>query len=39
MDRIDVAERQLSELTNVLGIVLNQCRYTGGAHGYENEYY
>ena len=39
MDRIDVAERQLSELTNVLGIVLNQCRYTGGAPGSENEYY
>ncbi|MEX0340641.1 MAG: CpsD/CapB family tyrosine-protein kinase [Arenibacterium sp.] len=39
MDRIDVAERQLSELTNVLGIVLNRCRYTSGAHGYENEYY
>ena len=39
MDRIDVAERQLSELTNVMGIVLNRCRHTGGAHGYENEYY
>ena len=39
MDRIDVAERQLSELTNVLGIVLNQCRYATGTHGYENEYY
>lgn len=39
IDRIDVAERQLSELTNVLGIVLNRCRYTSGAHGYENEYY
>lgn len=39
MDRIDVAERNLSELTNVLGIVLNRCRYTSGAHGYENEYY
>jgi Mrp family chromosome partitioning ATPase len=39
MDQIDVAERQLSELTNVMGIVLNRCRYTTGAHGYENEYY
>ena len=39
MERIDVTERQLSELTNVMGIVLNRCRYTGGAHGYENEYY
>jgi protein-tyrosine kinase len=39
MDQIDVAEKQLSELTNVMGIVLNRCRYTTGAHGYENEYY
>ncbi|OWU80928.1 CpsD/CapB family tyrosine-protein kinase [Phaeobacter sp. 22II1-1F12B] len=39
MDKLDVAERQLSELTNVMGIVLNRCRYTTGAHGYENEYY
>lgn len=39
MDQIDVAERQLAELTNVMGIVLNRCRYTTGAHGYENEYY
>lgn len=39
MDQIDVAERQLGELTNVMGIVLNRCRYTTGAHGYENEYY
>lgn len=39
LEQIDVAERQLSELTNVLGIVLNRCRYTTGAHGYENEYY
>ena len=39
MDRIDVAERQLSELTNVMGIVLNRCRYNAGAHSYEGEYY
>lgn len=39
MEQIDVAERQLSELTNVMGIILNRCRYTTGAHGYENEYY
>ncbi len=39
MEQIDVAERQLGELTNVMGIVLNRCRYTTGAHGYENEYY
>ncbi len=39
MEQIDVAERQLGDLTNVMGIVLNRCRYTTGAHGYENEYY
>lgn len=39
MEQIDVAERQLGELTNVMGTVLNRCRYTTGAHGYENEYY
>ncbi|PWE32982.1 chromosome partitioning protein [Maritimibacter sp. 55A14] len=39
MDEIDVAERQLAELTNVMGIVLNKCRYTSGAHGYEYGYY
>ncbi|MHA6262896.1 CpsD/CapB family tyrosine-protein kinase [Arenibacterium sp. CAU 1754] len=39
MDQIDVCERQLSELTNVMGIILNRCRYTTGAHGYEHEYY
>lgn len=38
MAQIDVAERQVSELTNVLGVVLNKCRYTSGAfgHSYEN---
>jgi len=39
MDEIDVAERQLAGLTNVMGIVLNKCRYTNGAHGYEYDYY
>ncbi|MBV7379810.1 CpsD/CapB family tyrosine-protein kinase [Maritimibacter dapengensis] len=32
--QIDVAERQIAELTNVLGVVLNQCRYTDDAYGY-----
>ncbi|WP_138935587.1 CpsD/CapB family tyrosine-protein kinase [Roseovarius arcticus] len=36
MDHIDLAERQLSELTNVMGVVLNKCRYISGAYG--NEY-
>lgn len=35
MDHIDLAERQLAELTNVMGIVLNKCRYASKAFGYE----
>lgn len=37
--QIDVAERQVAELTQVMGIVLNKCRYTSGAYGYEEGYY
>lgn len=36
IDHIDVAEQQLAELTKVMGIVLNKCRYISGAFG--NEY-
>ncbi|MEM6593754.1 MAG: CpsD/CapB family tyrosine-protein kinase [Pseudomonadota bacterium] len=39
MSQIDVAERHVAELTNVMGIVLNQCRYTSGAYGHEYNYY
>ncbi len=39
MTQIDVAERQVAELTNVMGIVLNKCRYVSGAYGYEDGYY
>jgi len=39
MTQIDVAERTVAELTNVMGIVLNKCRYMSGAHGYEYNYY
>jgi|MDTA01.3.fsa_nt_gb Mrp family chromosome partitioning ATPase len=39
MTKIDVAERQVAELTNVMGIVLNRCRYTDGAYGNEYDYY
>jgi hypothetical protein len=35
MDRIDVTERQIAELTNVMGIILNKCHYADGAYGYE----
>lgn len=39
LSQIDVAERQVAELTNVMGIVLNQCRYMDGAYGHEYNYY
>ncbi|MBL4757631.1 MAG: CpsD/CapB family tyrosine-protein kinase [Rhizobiales bacterium] len=39
MAQIDVAERHIAELTNMMGIVLNKCRYMSGAHGYEYDYY
>ena len=35
MGQIDVAERQVSELTGMLGLVLNKCRMSGGDYGYE----
>ncbi|PKP85381.1 MAG: chromosome partitioning protein [Alphaproteobacteria bacterium HGW-Alphaproteobacteria-2] len=36
VSRIDQAERQVAELTNVMGVVLNKCRYEDAAdsHGY-----
>jgi len=34
MGRIDQAERQVAELTNVMGIVLNKCRYASEAEDY-----
>ncbi|TMV64984.1 CpsD/CapB family tyrosine-protein kinase [Thioclava sp. BHET1] len=37
--QIDMAERQLAELTNVLGIVLNRCRFPDDLYGYEDGYY
>lgn len=38
MKRIDQAERQVAELTNVMGMVLNKCRYTSDAEGYDYYY-
>jgi len=35
--RIDQAEQQVAELTNVMGIVLNKCRYVSGPDG--QDYY
>lgn len=31
---VDICEHDLAERTNVLGIVLNKCRYTEASHGY-----
>lgn len=33
-EQLDIAERQLSELTNVMGIVLNKSHFTDGVYGY-----
>jgi len=37
--QLDVCEKELSVLTNVLGVVLNKCRYTDADAGYTNDYY
>lgn len=34
IDQIDVAERQLAELTNVMGVVLNKSQYASSTYGY-----
>ena len=39
MSQIDIAERQVAELTNVMGVVLNQCRFNAGAYGQDYGYY
>lgn len=39
MSQIDVTERHVAELTTVMGIVLNKCRYKSKAHGHEFDYY
>lgn len=38
MKQIDITERQLSELTNVMGIVLNKSKYSSNVYGYEHDY-
>ena len=35
MSRIDTAERQVAELTEVMGIVLNKCRYPDRSQAYD----
>ena len=39
MSQIDTAERHVAELTNVMGIVLNKCRYATGTYGHDYDYY
>jgi capsular exopolysaccharide synthesis family protein len=36
---IDVCEKELAQLTNVLGVVLNKCRYSDNSAGYGYEAY
>lgn len=38
IEQVDMCERELSELTNVLGIVLNKCRFADANYGYEYGY-
>lgn len=35
MSQIDLAERQIAELTQVMGVVLNKCRIASDAYAYE----
>lgn len=35
MSQIDTAERQVSELTQVMGVVLNKCRITSDDYSYD----
>lgn len=40
MSQIDLAERQVAELTNVMGVVLNKCRHTAHSqHSYDYSSY
>lgn len=34
LDEVDKCEQELAEVTRVLGVVLNKCRYTGEDYGY-----
>ncbi len=39
VSQLDVCEKELAELTNVLGVVLNKCRFNDKDSGYDYEYY
>lgn len=38
IEEIDVAESEISEVCEVMGVVLNKCRYGGAGYGYEYGY-
>lgn len=39
MPNIDICEKEIAQLTNVLGVVLNKCRYADDSVGYTKDYY
>jgi len=39
VSQLDTCEKELAELTNPIGVVLNKCRYSSEDTGYGNEYY
>ncbi|MFV0359642.1 CpsD/CapB family tyrosine-protein kinase [Tropicimonas sp.] len=39
MAEIEVTIRQIEELTQVMGVILNKCRYTRGAYSYDSKGY
>ncbi len=39
MTQVDITEKQVAEITNVAGVVLNKCNYTDGLYGVEQGYY
>ncbi|MFV0243676.1 MAG: CpsD/CapB family tyrosine-protein kinase [Qingshengfaniella sp.] len=39
IEEIDVAERELAEVTQVIGVVLNKSRYASAGYGYDEAYY
>ena len=39
ISQVDVIERQVAEITNVMGVILNKCNYADGLYGSEYGYY
>jgi Mrp family chromosome partitioning ATPase len=38
VDQVDACEKEIAEQTNVMGVILNKCAYTGEAYGYDYNY-